>query len=73
MLAEASLIGYALFGAWLVAAHSGWLSAVFMLLYAASFATVVGVSLWQDRSPQRLKLRAGAARLRTGRPRSEQA
>ncbi len=62
MAAELALAGYALIGAWLVAGVSGWFSALFMLLYAASFATIVGVSLWQNRAQaqrmRRLSLRS---------------
>ncbi|MFN3980638.1 MAG: glycosyltransferase family 2 protein, partial [Caldilinea sp.] len=62
MAAELALAGYALIGAWLVAGVSGWFSAIFMLLYAASFATIVGVSLWQNRAQaqrmRRLSLRS---------------
>ena len=50
MMVEAGLMLYAFGAAWLVAQHSGWVSAFFMLLYAAGFATVVGVTLWQNRS-----------------------
>ncbi len=52
MLGELLLMLYAIFAAVLIAQHhSGWLSAPFMLLYAASFAAVVGMarSLWQNR------------------------
>ncbi len=56
MVAEVGLIVYALAAAWLVAGASGWISAAFMLLYATSFATVVGVSLWQNR-PERAQKR----------------
>ncbi|MFO7632706.1 MAG: glycosyltransferase family 2 protein [Caldilinea sp.] len=54
MLAEIGLILYALVATWLVADASGWFSAAFMLLYAASFTMVVVVSLWQNR-PQRAR------------------
>ena len=54
MVAEVSLMIYALVAAWLVTQQSGWMSAFFMLLYAAGFATVVGVSLWQNRPPRLL-------------------
>jgi hypothetical protein len=56
MLGELFLMGYALFAAVLISQRDGLLSAPFMLLYAASFAAVAFVSLWQGR-PQR----AGAA------------
>ncbi len=52
MIVEIALVLYALLAAYLVAKQSGWLSAPFMLLYAASFATVVGVSIWQNRTPR---------------------
>jgi cellulose synthase/poly-beta-1,6-N-acetylglucosamine synthase-like glycosyltransferase len=61
MVGEIGLTLYALLAAWLVAAVGGWMSAVFMLLYAASFATVVGVSLWQNR-PGRARNRRAALR-----------
>jgi cellulose synthase/poly-beta-1,6-N-acetylglucosamine synthase-like glycosyltransferase len=72
MLAEVCLAGYALFGAWLVAERSGWLSAVFMLLYAASFATVVGVSLWQNRPSHPPPPRSASLPMHPERPRSGQ-
>ena len=49
MLAEIFLAGYSLFAAYLIAERAGWLAALFMLLYAASFAAVAGVTLWQNR------------------------
>jgi predicted membrane metal-binding protein len=49
MLGELLLVGYSLFAAYLIAARAGWFSALFMLLYAASFAAVIGVTLWQNR------------------------
>lgn len=49
MVGEILLAGYSLLAAYLIAARDGWLSAPFMLLYAASFSTVVGVTLWQSR------------------------
>ncbi len=55
MIAELMLAFYALGAAWLVAGASGWFSALFMLLYAASFTTVVGVSLWQNQLRQQRK------------------
>jgi cellulose synthase/poly-beta-1,6-N-acetylglucosamine synthase-like glycosyltransferase len=54
MMAEIGLMIYALVAAWLVAQQSGWMSAFFMLLYAAGFAAVIGVSLWQNRPPHLL-------------------
>lgn len=55
MLAELGLMLYALLGAWLLVHHSGWLSAAFLFLYAASFGAVVGMTLWQDRAPVLLR------------------
>ncbi|HAJ34422.1 MAG TPA: glucosyltransferase [Chloroflexi bacterium] len=55
MMVEAGLMLYALGAAWLVAQHSGWASAFFMLLYAAGFATIVGVTLWQNLPPRLLR------------------
>ena len=52
MMGELFMMVYAFLAAALLARHDGWLSAPFMLLYAASFGTVVGVSLWQNR-PQK--------------------
>ncbi|MCS6828255.1 MAG: glycosyltransferase [Caldilinea sp.] len=49
MLMEIGLMFYALWAAWLVADAKGWIAAFFMLLYAASFAMMAGVSLWQNR------------------------
>ena len=49
MLGELFLVAYSLFAAYLIATRDGWFSALFMLLYAASFGTVVGVTLWQNR------------------------
>ena len=40
---------YAIFAAVLIAQREGWLSAPFMVLYAASFGAVAGVGLWQGR------------------------
>jgi hypothetical protein len=54
MMAEIGLMIYALVAAWLVAQQSGWMSAFFMLLYAAGFAAVISVSLWQNRPPHLL-------------------
>jgi len=65
MLGELILVGYSLFAAYLIAAHAGWFSALFMLLYAASFATVIGVTLWQNR-PVRQPVAAPAAAPLTG-------
>jgi len=65
MAAELGLAAYALGAAWLVAGVSGWFSALFMVLYAASFATVVGVSLWQHKSRFQRKHRAAARLNRT--------
>jgi cellulose synthase/poly-beta-1,6-N-acetylglucosamine synthase-like glycosyltransferase len=59
MAAEIGLMLYALVAAWLVAGNSGWLSAAFMLLYAVSFAAIVGVSLWQNRPGRAAPLRTG--------------
>jgi hypothetical protein len=49
MLGELLLMFYAVFAAVLITQREGWLSAPFMLLYAASFATVAGAGLWQGR------------------------
>ena len=51
MLAELALSLYALLAAYLLSTVNGWLSTPFMLLYAGSFASVLGVSLWQNRTP----------------------
>ena len=51
MIAEIVLAIYALLAAYLLSIQSGWPSVPFMLLYATSFATVVGVSFWQNRTP----------------------
>jgi len=52
MVGELVMMAYALFAAVLISQREGWLSAPFMLLYAASFGAVAGVGLWQGR-PQR--------------------
>jgi hypothetical protein len=65
MLGELLLVGYSLFAAYLIAAHAGWFSALFMLLYAASFAAVIGVTLWQNR-PVRQPVATPAAAPLTG-------
>ena len=49
MLGELGMALYALFAAVLIVRQDGWLSAPFMLLYAASFGTVVAINLWQNR------------------------
>lgn len=49
LIAEIGLALYALAAAWLVAASQGGFAAIFMLLYAASFATIASISLWQNR------------------------
>jgi cellulose synthase/poly-beta-1,6-N-acetylglucosamine synthase-like glycosyltransferase len=49
MVGELLLMAYAIFAAVLIAQREGWLSAPFMLLYAASFAAVAGAGLWQGR------------------------
>lgn len=46
---ELLLMLYAIFAAVLIAEHEGWLSAPFMLLYAASFGAVAFTGLWQSR------------------------
>lgn len=58
LLAEIGLTIYALAAAWLVAVHYGGFAAVFMVLYAASFAMVGSVSLWQSRPPFFAPIRA---------------
>lgn len=65
MAAELVLAGYALLAAWLVAEASGWFSAIFMLLYAASFAMMVGVSLWQHQVRHRRQRRSPSRRNRS--------
>lgn len=62
MVGEAILLGYALVAAWLVVAQSGWLAAAFMLLYGASFAAVIAISLWQHLSYRAAKTEPRGAR-----------
>ncbi|MBW7881170.1 MAG: glycosyltransferase [Caldilineaceae bacterium] len=52
MVAELALMLYALWAAALLAQRAGWLSAPFMLLYAASFGAMTGIGFWQDRRPR---------------------
>ena len=49
---ELFLTLYALFAAVLIADREGWLSAPFMLLYAASFGAVAAMGVWQGRKRQ---------------------
>ncbi len=49
MAGELLMMLYALFAAVLITQREGWLSAPFMLLYAASFGAVAGADLWQGR------------------------
>jgi hypothetical protein len=52
LVGELLLMGYAVFAAVLIAQREGWLSAPFMLLYAASFGAVALAGLWQGRPSQ---------------------
>lgn len=49
LVGELLLMLYAVFAAVLIAGREGWLSAPFMLLYAASFGAVALAGLWQGR------------------------
>jgi hypothetical protein len=49
LMGELLLMLYAIFAAVLIAGREGWLSAPFMLLYAASFGAVALTGLWQGR------------------------
>lgn len=49
LVGESLLMLYAIFAAVLIGQREGWLSAPFMLLYAASFGAVAGIGLWQGR------------------------
>jgi cytochrome bd-type quinol oxidase subunit 2 len=49
MIGELLMMCYAILAAVLIAQREGWLSAPFMLLYAASFGAVAGIGLWQGR------------------------
>jgi cellulose synthase/poly-beta-1,6-N-acetylglucosamine synthase-like glycosyltransferase len=49
LIGELLLMGYAIFAAVLITQREGWLSAPFMLLYAASFGTVAAAGIWQGR------------------------
>lgn len=61
LILEIGLMLYALTAAWLVATTTGKFASLFLLLYAASFAMVAGVSLWQNRpaafKPPRIRRR----------------
>ena len=61
------MAGYSLFAAYLIAARAGWLSALFMLLYAASFSAVVCITLWQNRPVRAAHPLVGAHPLRSDR------
>ena len=67
MLGEIFMAGYSLFAAYLIAARAGWLSALFMLLYAASFSAVVCITLWQNRPVRAAHPLVGAHPLRSDR------
>jgi hypothetical protein len=49
MVGELLLMAYAVFAAVLITQREGWLSAPFMLLYAASFGAVALAGIWQGR------------------------
>ncbi|WP_298981087.1 glycosyltransferase [Caldilinea sp.] len=49
LLMEIGLMFYAMWATWLIVVSQGWFTAIFMLLYTASFAMMAGVSLWQNR------------------------
>jgi hypothetical protein len=49
LVGELLLMLYAIFAAFLIAQREGWLSAPFMLLYAASFGAVALAGMWQGR------------------------
>jgi hypothetical protein len=59
LIGEVFLMGYAIFAAVLVSQRDGWLSAPFMLLYAASFGAVAFIGLWQNRPARTQTARRG--------------
>jgi hypothetical protein len=58
LVGEVLLMFYAVFAAVLIAGREGWLSAPFMLLYAASFGAVALAGLWQGRPARSASLPA---------------